>query len=100
MFMASMKRGVMIASILMLITITTSACKTPYSQAPVVTNTPINQNSLFATPLGQPTQMSDVMKFATGTALALTGTPVPGVATNTPVGVTPQVATKTATLQR
>ena len=44
--MASMKRGVMIASTLLLVAITTSACNTAYSQPPAVTNTPIDQNSL------------------------------------------------------
>ncbi len=89
--MASTKRGATIASILMLVAVILSACNQPYSQAPSVTNTPINPNSLFATPLGQPTNMSDVQSFATGTALAiLNGTPGAEVATATPaVNTTP-----------
>ena len=43
----------------------------PYSQQPSITNTPIDSNSLFATPLGGPTFMGDVQSFATGTAIAL-----------------------------
>ncbi len=81
--MARFKRGAMIASTLMLTAVIISACKTPYSTAPDVTNTPIDQ-SLFATPIGQtPADMSDVAAFGTGTALALSGTPA-GVATQTP----------------
>jgi len=82
--MASMKRGARIASLLMLVTIVLSACKQPFSMAPSVTNTPID-TSLFATPLGQPTDMSAVQSFATGTALALQGgvivTATPGIGT-------------------
>jgi LysM repeat protein len=82
--MARIKRGAFVASILMLVTVLLSACNQPYSQAPSVTNTPINPNSLFATPLGQPTNMTDVQNFATGTALAIqNGTPVAGVETAT-----------------
>jgi hypothetical protein len=96
--MAKMKRGALAASTLLLVAIIASACNQPYSQAPVVTNTPIDQDSLFATPLGNSTQMTDVERFATGTAAALlTGTPVPGSITNTPAGVTPQTATQTST---
>jgi len=87
--MASIKRGVMIASTLLLVAITTSACKTAYSQPPAVTNTPIDQNSLFATALGVPTGMSEVEGFASQTALAA-GTVGPAIATATPAGVTPQ----------
>jgi len=95
--MASIKRGAMVASILMLVSVIASACNQPYSQPPSVTNTPINPNSLFATPIVGPTNMSDVQIFATGTSLALTGTPVPGAVTSTPVGITPQVVTSTST---
>ena len=106
--MVRMKRGVLVASTLMLVAVFVSACNQPYSQQPSVTNTPID-TSLFATPLGQTPviSMSDVANFGTGTALAnLTttpGTPVPGItsqasATSTPnIGITPQ-ATNTATL--
>jgi LysM repeat protein len=82
--MASIKRGAMVASILMLVAILASACNQAYSQAPVVTDTPIGPNSLFDTPLVQPTNMNDVQNFATGTALAiLGGTQVAGIATAT-----------------
>jgi len=83
--MARMKRDLMIVSILVLVTIITSACNQAYSQAPAATFTPLPQN-LFASAV--PTNMSDVQAFATGTALAqLTTTPgTPGA----PAGVTPQ----------
>jgi LysM repeat protein len=91
--MASIKRGAMIASILMLVAILASACNQAYSQAPSVTDTPIGPNSLFDTPLVQPTNMTDVQNFATGTALAiLNGTPGGVVATATlPPNTTPLV---------
>jgi LysM repeat protein len=80
--MASIKRGAVLASTLMLISIIATACNQPYSQQPSVTNTPIDPNSLFATPIGQTPSMGDVETFGTGTALALSGTPA-GVATQT-----------------
>jgi LysM repeat protein len=73
----------------MLIAVVVSACNQPYSQPPSVTNTPIDPNSLFATPIGQTPSMSDVEIFGTGTALALTGTPLGGIPNQTsaaPVG--------------
>lgn len=98
--MARLKRGVVIASTLMLTAVLISGCVLPYSTPPVVTNTPIG-NSLFATPIGQTPSMSDVELFGTGTALALSGTPV-SVATqtpSTPVGIGTQnvVVTLTST---
>jgi len=95
--MASIKRGAMVASILMLVAIIASACNQPYSQLPSVTNTPINPESLFATPIGGPTNMTDVQNFATGTSLALTGTPASALVTQTPLGGTPQTVTETPT---
>jgi LysM repeat protein len=95
--MASIKRGAMVASILVLVSIIVSACNQPYSQPPSVTNTPINPDSLFATPIGGPTNMTDVQNFATGTSLALTGTPASGLLTQTPLGGTQQNVTETAT---
>ena len=95
--MARMKRDLIIVSTLGLVMIITSACNQAYSQAPAATFTPVPQN-LFASAV--PTNMSDVQAFATGTALAqLTTLPgTPGAATATsPVGITPQVATATAT---
>lgn len=87
--MVSMKRGAVIASMLVFVAIIASACNQPYSTPPSVTNTPINSNSLFQTPLGQPTNMTDVQNLATGTALAIqSGTPIVGTpgAITTPVG--------------
>jgi LysM repeat protein len=82
--MASLKRGTIVASILMLVVIVTSACDLPYSTPPASTNTPIDPNSLFETPIAETPSMSDVEVFGTGTALALTGTPLPSIATQTP----------------
>jgi LysM repeat protein len=72
--MASIKRGAVIACMLMLIALTVSACKTPYSTPPVSTPT---TGSLFETPINQTPgiTMSDVANFGTSTALAQTGTP-------------------------
>jgi LysM repeat protein len=81
--MASMKRGALVASTLMLMAVIISACDQPYSQAPSVTNTPIDPNSLFATPIGQTPSMGDVETFGTQTAIALTGTPLGDIATQT-----------------
>ncbi|HSB01122.1 MAG TPA: LysM peptidoglycan-binding domain-containing protein [Anaerolineales bacterium] len=83
--MARLKRGIVIASTLMLIAVIVSACSKPFSTPPAVTNTPFNQ-SLFATPIGQTPgvpSMSDVERFMTDTAVALSGTPLT-VATQTP----------------
>jgi len=99
--MARMKRGVIVASTLLLVAILVSACNQPYSKPPAATNTPVDPNSLFATALTEPAGMSDVEKFSTQTALA-GQTPVPGSVTETPTA-TPLVAliptlTPTATL--
>ena len=108
--MASMKRRAMVASMLILVAIIASACNQPYSTPPSVTNTPINPNSLFATPLGQPTSMTDVQNLATASAMAIqSGTPVvggatvlPGAASATPTTIillpTGAVTTPTATM--
>lgn len=90
--MASMKRGVTVALMLILITVIAAACERPASTPPSITSTPINSNSLFQTPLGQPTNMTDVQNLATASALALSGTPAIGLATATPGGNTTQVA--------
>jgi len=97
--MARIKRGTMIASTLMLVVIITSACKTPYSQAPAETFTPVSPNNLFAS--AQPTNMDQVQAFATGSAIAaqLTtspGAPIAGATTLAP-GVTPPAAAATNT---
>jgi len=90
--MASMKRGAIIASILVLVAVVASACDLQYSTPPAVTDTPINPDSLFATPMGQATSMNSVESFATGTAMAIqSGTPA-GVVTATPSVDTTQQA--------
>lgn len=70
--MASIKRGALLASMVMLIALIISACKTPYSTPPVSTPT---TGSLFETPMTPGITMSDVANFGTSTALALSGTP-------------------------
>jgi LysM repeat protein len=97
MHMASMKRGAVVASTLMLIAVIASACNQPYSQAPSVTNTPINPTSLFATPIDQTPGMGDVETFGTQTALAQTGTPLAVPTQTLSVGVTAQDLSATAT---
>ena len=95
--MASMKRGAVVASTLMLIAVIASACNQPYSQAPSVTNTPINPTSLFTTPGTPDITMSDIANFGTQTALAQTGTPLAVPTQTLSVGVTPQDTSATAT---
>ena len=97
--MASLKRGALVASTLMLIAVVISACNQPYSQQPSVTNTPIDPGSLFGSPIAQTPGMGTVESFGTGTALALTATPLVGLATetpSTPVDATSQDLTNTA----
>ena len=91
--MVRIKRGAVVASTLVMLVMVTSACFKPYSEVPSVTDTPIGSGSLFNTSLPQPTNMTDVQNFATGTALAIQGgTSVVGVATATPlVGASPTV---------
>jgi LysM repeat protein len=95
--MASMKRGAVVASTLMLIAVIASACNQPYSQAPSVTNTPINPTSLFATPIDQTPGMGAVETFGAQTALAQTGTPLVMATQTLSVGVTPQDLSATPT---
>jgi len=95
--MASMKRGAVVASTLMLIAVIASACNQPYSQAPSVTNTPINPTSLFATPIDQTPGMGAVETFGAQTALAQTGTPLAMATQTLSVGVTPQDLSATPT---
>ena len=89
--MARIKRSAVVASMLMLVVIITSACNQPYSQQPSVTNTPID-TSLFATPLTGATQMTDVEIFATGTAAAALQTTTPATALATVIGATAQAS--------
>lgn len=70
--MASIKRGIAVASTLMLIAVVISACKTPYSTPPVSTPT---TGSLFETPLGSTPGMGAVELIGTQTAAASSGTP-------------------------
>ena len=91
--MLRIKRGAVVASTFMLFVLITSACFKPYSEVPSVTDTPIGSGSLFNTSLPQPTNMTDVQNFATGTALAIQGgTSAVGVMTATPlVGGNPTI---------
>ena len=93
--MARIKRGALVASMLMMAAIITSACFKPYSQAPSVTDTPIGSGSLFNTSLPQPTSMTDLQNLATGTALSIQGG---SVATATPMVDTSAVAGASATI--
>jgi LysM repeat protein len=93
--MARIKRGAAITSMLVLIAAVISACKTPYSTAPAVTNTPIGTNSLFETPLTPDITMSDVANFGTLTSIASSGTPQ-AIATQT-LSVSTQDLTASAT---
>lgn len=81
--MARIKRGATIASMLVLLALVISACKTPYSTPPPVTNTPIGTNSLFETPLTPDITMSDVANFGTSTALASSSGTPQSIATQT-----------------
>ena len=90
--MASTKRGTTIASTFLLVAIMISACNQDFAQAPAVTNTPINQESLFTTVFPEET-LSDVKIFGTQTAIAA-GTLEPTV--QAPAGITPQ-SNETAT---
>ncbi|MGE5465232.1 MAG: LysM peptidoglycan-binding domain-containing protein [Syntrophothermus sp.] len=93
--MASIKRGAMVASMLILVAIIASACNQPYSTPPSITSTPINSNSLFQTPLA--TNMTDVQSLATASALALSGTPISGVVVTAVPGLTDAGASMTPT---
>lgn len=81
--MARMKRGLRMASLLVLIAMVAAGCDMRYSTPPAATNTAIGDQSLFAPTLG-PASMTDVQGFATQTALALSGTPNASVVTATP----------------
>ena len=95
--MLGIKRGALIVSTLMLVAVIASACERPFSPAPAVTNTPIDPNSLFATPFDGATEMSPVEIFSSQTAQAA-NTSAPVIATATGgVAVTPQSATVTST---
>ena len=96
--MARMNRGMMIASTLMLVSLTLSACNKAYSPATAATFTPVPQSNLFTTP--QATDMVAVQAFATGSAVAQQLTASPGAVVSTQTlapGVTPLAITATNT---
>lgn len=100
--MSRSKRGLTIASTLLLVAVLISACEQPYSTQPAVTNTPIDPNSFFSTPIpSQPGNMQDVENITTQTALASVLTQTPGgnagVATTTPTPIIELNPTSTAT---
>jgi len=68
--MSRKNRGIIVASTLLLAAILISACQQPYSTPPAATNTPIDTNSLFSTPMGTPDSMQDVENLITQTAVA------------------------------
>jgi len=93
--MLQIKRGTTIASTLLLVVILVSGCRQPYSTPPAATNTPIDPNSFFSTPIpSQPANIGDVETITTQTAAAALVSPTPGieVATSIPAaGVTATV---------
>ncbi|HAV78239.1 MAG TPA: hypothetical protein DCX53_12895 [Anaerolineae bacterium] len=82
--MSRKKRGKIVAPALFLFAILLSACQQPYSTPPAVTNTPLDPNSFFTTPMSEPDSMADVERFITQTALA--GNPNATINTATPGG--------------
>ena len=106
--MSRMHRGLTIASTLLLVAVLLSACEQPYSTPPAVTNTPIDPNSFFSTPIAseQPSNMQDVENITTQTAAAASGTILPtttatlavvGEASATPTPIIALNPTNTAT---
>lgn len=92
--MSRTKRGLTIASTLLLVALLVSACEQPYSTPPAVTNTPIDPNSFFSTPIpSQPANMQDVENITTQTAIAGLPTQTPGGPTATMAVVTGATAT-------
>ena len=78
--MSRTHRGLTIASTLLLVAVLLSACEQPYSTPPAVTNTPIDPNSFFSTPIpSEPSNMQDVENISTQTALAASGVTQPAV---------------------
>jgi len=78
--MSRTHRGLTIASTLLLVAVLLSACEQPYSTPPAVTNTPIDPNSFFSTPIpSEPSNMQDVENISTQTALAASGATQPAV---------------------
>jgi LysM repeat protein len=92
--MSRKNRGLTIASTLLLVALLVSACEQPYSTPPAVTNTPIDPNSFFSTPIpSQPANMQDVETITTQTAAAGLPTQTPGGPTATLAVVTGATAT-------
>ncbi|GAB4455805.1 MAG: hypothetical protein OHK0041_20500 [Anaerolineales bacterium] len=80
--MFRIKRGSLIASTLLLAVTLLSACRQPYSTPPAATNTPIDPNSFFSTPIpSQPANIQDVETITTQTAAAALVSPTPGAET-------------------
>ncbi len=80
--MFRIKRGSIIASTLLLAVTLLSACRQPYSTPPAATNTPIDPNSFFSTPIpSQPANIQDVETITTQTAAAALVSPTPGAET-------------------
>ena len=88
------KQGAIVTTSLLIAAVLISACQQPYSTPPAATNTPLDPNSLFTTPMGEPNSMDDVQNFITQTALA--GTPNTAIPTAT-LGAPGEVATTTVT---
>lgn len=89
--MSRMNRGLTIAFTLLLIAVLLSACEQPYSTPPAVTNTPIDPNSFFTTPIpNEPSNMQDVENITTQTAIAVVASPTPaiGVTATSAIGAT------------
>lgn len=92
--MSRTNRGLTIASTLLLVALLVSACEQPYSTPPAGTNTPIDPNSFFSTPIpSQPANMQDVETITTQTAAAGLPTQTPGGPTATMAVVTGATAT-------
>jgi len=92
--MSRTNRGLTIASTLLLVAVLLSACEQPYSTPPAVTNTPIDPNSFFSTPIpNEPSNMPELENATTQTAIAAVTSPTPatGVTATLAVGasVTP-----------
>lgn len=94
--MSRKNRGIIVASTLLLAAILISACQQPYSTPPAATNTPIDPNSLFSTPMGTPDSMQDVENLITQTAIAGQSADTT-IATATPTPIIDLIPSATAT---
>ncbi len=92
--MSRTNRGLTIASTLLLVAVLLSACEQPYSTPPAVTNTPIDPNSFFSTPIpNEPSNMPELENATTQTAIAAVASPTPAIGVTLPA----QEMTTTAT---